>query len=304
MAIKGKGKAKAGRRTVTRGPRPGYVEPPKPLVKRTWFRATAIGVLAAAVIAIVLTVVITTHDNNKKKAAAAEAHDKQGRVEQYVGPVTQYLQGVAQPLGGGAEVAAFQDLPTQLTDFKSGKLSPDDAAGIGKNVSNDAAVAATNIEKLDVPTLVDSARFPDLLDLQDSQELLAASLRMYERVGDDMQIAAKATGDTQQAIIDGDIKQVPIATTLFRDGYTKLVNQQIAVGLPPNVFPAPGPSPTPSPSPSPTASPSPSTSPSTAPSTSPSTSPKPKPTGSHKPKPTGSATGGGPETPKPTPTAS
>src|SRR4051794_31134800 len=104
MAIKGKGRAKAGRRTVTRGPRPGYVEPPKPLYQRTWFRATAIGVLVLAVVAIVLSIVLITQSNNRKEKAAALAHTKQGNVQKIVGPVTQYLQAVAEPLGGGTQV--------------------------------------------------------------------------------------------------------------------------------------------------------------------------------------------------------
>src|SRR6266511_1873658 len=105
MAIKGKGRAKTGRRPVARGPRPGYVEPPKPMFKRTWFRWAADAFVLAGVVAIILAILMITASNNRKEAKAARAHTRQGRVQKYVGPVTQYLQGVAQPLPGGEPVA-------------------------------------------------------------------------------------------------------------------------------------------------------------------------------------------------------
>ncbi len=270
MAIKGKGKTRSTQRAVTRAPRAGYVEPPKPFYQRRWVRWTALGVVIVGVVAILLSLWFIHLSNHHKSAVQAKAHDKQAKVQEYVAPVVQYLQGVAQPLGGGTQVAAFQNVATQLADLKSGKLSASDAKNAGTTMFTDSAQAAKSIEALDVPTLVDSARFPDLLDLQDSQELLATSLRLYEQIGHDMVDAAQSTGTDQANFIAEAERLVPIASKLFQDGYQKLVNEQIAVGLPPNVFPltnpttgpsTTGPSPTPSSAPSPSAQPSASTSP-------------------------------------------
>ena len=89
MAIKGKGKAKQGRRAVTKGPRPGYVEPPKPLFRRTWFRVSALVFLIVAVAAIVTSFILIKQSNDRKDKAADLAHKQQGQVQQYAGPVIQ-----------------------------------------------------------------------------------------------------------------------------------------------------------------------------------------------------------------------
>ena len=69
MAIKGKGRTKAGRRAPARGPRPGFVEPPKPLWRRRWFRWTLVGVAAAGAAAIVL-----LHRHNVRRLVAGTEH--------------------------------------------------------------------------------------------------------------------------------------------------------------------------------------------------------------------------------------
>src|SRR6266498_4019659 len=212
MVIKGKGRAKTGRRPVARGPRPGYVEPPKPMFKRTWFRWAAGAFVLAGVVAIILAILMITASNNRKEAKAARAHTRQGRVQKYVGPVTQYLQGVAQPLPGGDQVAAFQDLQT-------GKLSPADAKKAGTEDAENAKFASGKIRALDVSTIVKG--FPDLLDLLDSQEMLVESLNVYEQVGIGLAQAADATGAQRQAILAQSLALEPVAKQLFSDGYQK-----------------------------------------------------------------------------------
>ena len=259
MAIKGKGRTKTGRRPVARGPRPGYVEPPKPVYKRIWFRWAAGAVAVAGIAAIVIAIVLVTSSNDRKEARAARKHTEQGRVQRYAGPVTQYLQGVAQPLGGGTQVAAFQDLPTQLGDLQSGRLSPADAKKAGDSAATNAKAAYGKIQALDVSSI--ASGFPDLVDLIDSQTMLVNSLKLYEQAGTDLAQAADATGSEQRAIIARAQALIPIASQLFTDGYQKLINAQIAAGLPPTVYPAPSATPTPtappqgSPTPSPAASP-------------------------------------------------
>jgi hypothetical protein len=254
MAIKGKGRAKTGRRPVARGPRPGYVEPPKPMYKRTWFRWAAGAFVLAGIVAIVLAILMISSSNDRKEAKAARQHTRQTRVQKYVGPVTQYLQGVATPLGGGDQVAAFQDLPTQLQDFQSGKLAPADAKKAGTEVATNAKAASGKIQALDVTTIVSD--FPDLLDLLDSQEMLVESMNVYQQVGDGLAQAADATGAEQKAFLAQSQALEPVAKQLFTDGYQKLINAQIAAGLPPNVFPPPAASPTPTASPEPSPTPS------------------------------------------------
>ncbi|HXJ65675.1 MAG TPA: hypothetical protein VNN79_18105 [Actinomycetota bacterium] len=286
MAIKGKGKAKSGQRTVTRAPRPGYVEPPKPLFQRRWVRWTALGVAAVAVVAIGMSLWLIHLSNNHKAAVQAEAHDKQAAVQQVVLRLDQMLQEVAQPLAGGTQVATWQDLPTQLADLQSGKLSTADALSYAKNVTVSSAAAARQVHGMDVPRLVHSQRFPDLLDLQDGQEMIVRSLLLYNQIGKQMTLAANSTGDQQAAYIKSAQSLTPIAAKLFQDGYQKAINQQLAVGLPLNPFPAQEPTPTPTPpsspapSPSASASPQPTGSASPRPSASGSTAPSPKPSAS------------------------
>src|SRR5207247_2240675 len=107
-------------------------------------------VVVALVAGIVLAIVLSTSSKDTKAARAARQHTKQGRVQKYVGPVTQYLQGVAQPLGGGTQVAAFQDLPTQFQNLANGTLSEADAKKAGATAAKNAKDAYTAIQKLDV----------------------------------------------------------------------------------------------------------------------------------------------------------
>src|SRR3954471_7259357 len=280
MAIKGKGKPKQGRRAVARGPRPGYVEPPKPLFQRTWFRVSALVFLVLAAAAIIVSLVLIKQSNDRKDKAAELAHEKQGRVQQYAGPVIQYLQGVAQPLGGGTQVAAFPNLAQNLADLKSGTLKPEDAIAEAKNKANNARVAAQNLDRLNATKIVSG--FPDLLDLLDSKTELKNSLLLYRQLYVQMRLAAETSDKVQRdALIDSAQATIPAANELFTDGYQKLVNAQIAVNLPPNVFPVPQPTPTP------TAAP-----PTTAPPTTAPTSPEPSPSSSASPEPTKSAGGG------------
>jgi hypothetical protein len=300
MAIKGKGKTKA-RRTVTRGPRPGYVEPPKPLFKRTWFKWTAFAFLAVSVVVIILSILFITQSNNRKEQAAERAHNKQTRVNRYALPVIQYLQPVAEPLPGGSLVGTFPNLPTQFADLQSGALSPEDAKAAAALIIRDARKAGDSIQAVNVPDVVNTKNFPELIDLIDSQSSLVASMRLYEQIGKGLQDAADMTGDDQKTLIAENQALITVAANLFTDGYQKLVNAQTSVGLPPNVFPPKEPSPKPTVSPTPSPEPSPSAS----------VSPEPSGSGSASPKPSGSAggggggkgNGGGNKTPKPTSSA-
>jgi hypothetical protein len=261
MAIKGKGKTRTGRRPVARGPRPGYVEPPKPMYKQPWFRWVAGAIVVVGIVAIVFAIMNITASNNRKEARAARQHTKQGRVQQYAGPVVQYLQGIATPLPGGDQVAAFQDLSTQVKGLGSGQVSPADAKKAGTTDATNAKAVAAKINALPVSGRIVSG-FPDLLDLLDSQEMLVESLNVYEQIGAGLANAADATGADRQALLARSQALLPVASQLFTDGYQKLINAQIKVNLPPTVFPAPTSPPSPSaaatPTPTPSAAPSPS----------------------------------------------
>ena len=74
MAIKGKGKTR--RRTVAAGPKPVYVEPPKPPWRRRWVQLTALAVLIVGIAAGVM--VALTHLGNvhqQQRAAARKAKE-------------------------------------------------------------------------------------------------------------------------------------------------------------------------------------------------------------------------------------
>jgi hypothetical protein len=256
-----------------------------------------------ALVAIGMTLWLIHQSNHHKAAVAAETQAKQDAVNQYVLRLNSSVQEVASPLPGGTQVATWQDLPTQLADLQSGKLSTADAIGYAKNVAAGSAAAGRQIHSMDVPKLVDTERFPDLLDLQDSQEMIVKSLLLYSQVGHLMENAANSTGDEQAAFIKEAQALTSIAAKLFNDGYQKAINQQTAVGLPINPFPAQPPSPSPTPTGAPTTAPSPTGSASPQPSAS------PKPSASASGKNGGKGAGGknggnGKHTPKPTPTAS
>ena len=120
--------------------------------------------------------------------------------------------------------------------------------------------------------------FPDLLDLLDSKTELKNSLLMYRQLYVQLRLAAETSDKVQRdALIDSAQATIPAASGLFTDGYQKLVNAQIAVNLPPNVFPRPSRAATP------TAAP-----PTTAPA-----SPEPSASASASPEPSGSAGGNG-----------
>ncbi len=301
MAIKGKGRARSGRRAVARGPKPGYVEPPKPLFRRRWFRWTALAVLVAGVLAIVLSALLITASNNRKEAKAAAALKRQqqqaARVNRFALPVTQALQNVVVATAPGTVVRDFPDLPKSFRDLRSGALSDEDATAKGEEVTANATAAAKVLAGLNVSDMVRG--FPQITGLIDARQYMLSSLQLYEQIGNGLGLAAGATGDEREALITQYLVLIPTASELFQNGYQKMVNAELASKVQPVQPPAPSPVPSASPSVSPTPSPAVSVTP--PPSPTPSQKPSPKPSASKK---ASGGGGGGKASPKPSPSAS
>ncbi len=246
MAIKGKGRAKSGRRAVARGPKPGYIEPPKPLFRRRWFRWTALAVLVAGVAAIVISSLLITGANNRKEAKAAarakQLQRQQTRVGRFVTPALAALEDVIVP-AGPTVVRDFPDLPQQFKDLRSSKLSDEDAKAKGEEVAANAKAAAVALSQIDATTIVSG--FPKILGLLDAKQYMLSSLQLYEQIGNGLGSAADATGDQRSALITQDLALIPTASQLFQNGYQKMVNAQTDSRLTPRA-PQPVPSPTPS----------------------------------------------------------
>src|SRR5919199_5305133 len=102
MAIKGKGKTR--RRTVAAGPKPVYVEPPKPLWRRRWAQLTALAVVVVGIgigVAAILIHQSNVHDKERARAARDQERAAVGefgsQVDQAIQPVSQDFQQTKVP---------------------------------------------------------------------------------------------------------------------------------------------------------------------------------------------------------------
>jgi hypothetical protein len=281
MAIKGKGKSR--RRTVTGGPKPMYVEPPKPLYRRRWLQVTVASVLVVG-LGVGLTIALRIKGSNDRRQT------EQAIVLEFAARVTQAITPISQPFQDS--FVPFPDLTQAVTQLQSGNQVPSQLVTTVKSNGTLALDAYNSVNQIPVANQISG--HPDLLDLLDAQSFLAQSLKLYQQVAQIIQDAAKATGDAQTQLVTEAQGLMPVGATLFQNGIQKINNLRIDLGVPAQAAPPPRPQvPTgltgPTGPTGPTGSPSPKAS--GHPSGKPKGSPKPKASGSPKPKASGSPTG-------------
>jgi hypothetical protein len=275
MAIKGKGKSR--RRTVTGGPKPIYVEPPKPLHRRRWLQVTVASVLVVGLAAGLTTALLIKGSNDRKKKEQDIVLAFAGTVTQAITPVSQAFQDSFVP---------FPDLTQAFSQLQSGKDVKTSQLVTTANSNGKLALDAYNSIS-QVPVSDQISGHPDLLDLIDAQNFLGQSLKLYQQIAQLLKDAAQSTGDTRTELVTQAQGLLSVGAALFQDGIQKINNLRTDLGVPAQFAPPPAPQP-------PTAVTGPTgltgpTGPTATPSAKGST--KPKGSGSAKPKASGSPTG-------------
>src|SRR5438552_3793239 len=124
MVIKGKGKTR--RRTVTAGPKPVYVQPPRPIWRKRWFRVTVIAIVVAGIAAGVTAALIAKHHHDVVARRNSELAKERTLVGQFNSTVTTAIQPISAQVGDSYTL--FPSLTQALTAFKAGTLSTTGAA--------------------------------------------------------------------------------------------------------------------------------------------------------------------------------
>ncbi len=284
MAIKGKGKTR--RRTVTGGPKPVYVEPPRPLWRRRWFQLTT-----AAVVVVGVAVALTS------SLLVKGANDRKQKERNIVGQFSTLVVGAMQPIATPFQDSyiPFPDLTRAFSQLQGGGDNLD-TGKIVTTANSNAKLALQAFNAISqIPTSDLVAGHPGLLDLIDAQNFLTQSLKLYQQVAEILKDAAQATGDERTTLVTQAQGLLPVGATLFQDGFQKINNLKAELGIPAPLAPPPAPGSLTGPT-GPTAATGPTGA--TAPTTAPSGKASPKPKGSGSPKPQGSGS------PKPKPTGS
>jgi hypothetical protein len=245
MAIKGKGKTR--RRTVAAGPKPVYVEPPKPLWRQRWAQLTALAVALIGIGVGVAVILIHQGSVHQEEAARAAREKERVIVSQFGSQVDQALQPVTQDFQDTK--VPFPDLTQQLASVKPGKALSSDLVKLARDSGSLATDAVTAINKIPASTLVSG--HPRLLPLIDSQQFLVQSLKVFDQASQALVAASKTTGSGRAALVDQAQKLMPVGADLFNNGYQRLVNVRTKLGL--SAPPALPPQPSAAPSPTPTA---------------------------------------------------
>ena len=251
MAIKGKGKTR--RRTVASGPKPVYVEPPKPPWRRRWVQLTALAVVLAVIGVGVTVALVHRSDVRHRDQVAARRAKEAAIVGQFGSQVDLAVQSVTQPFQDSRR--PFPDLTQAAAQVKPDQPFDSHSVAVFRVTPQLAGNAVNAIQK--VPTAALVSGHPDLLPLIDSQNDMVQSLKVYQQASSALFAADKATGAARTALIGQGQNLLQIGATLFNNAYQKLLNlrTQFGVATPPQPPPQRA-SPTPSPSPTPASTPS------------------------------------------------
>jgi hypothetical protein len=231
MAIKGKGRSR--RRTVTGGPKPMYVEPPKALWRRRWLQVTVASVLVVG-LAVGLTIALLIKGSNDRRKT------EQAIVLQFAVTVTRAITPVSQPFQDS--FVPFPDLTQAISQLQSGNnVQASQLVTNAKSNGKLASDAYNAINQVPVANLISG--HPDLLDLIDAQSFLGQSLKLYQQIAQIIQDAATATGDARTQLVTQAQGLMSVGATLFQDGIQKIDNLRGDLGVPAQPVPPPAPQP-------------------------------------------------------------
>ncbi len=212
MAIKGKGKSR--RRTVTGGPKPVYVEPPKPLYQRRWLQVTVASVLLVGLAIGLTTALSIKASNDRRKTEQNIVLGFAATVTQAITPVSQAFQDSYVP---------FPDLSQAVSQLQSGNtVQASQLVTTAKSNGKLASDAYNAINQFPVGNQISG--HPDLLDLIDAQSFLAQSLQLFQQVAQIVQDAAQDTGDARTQLVTQAQGLMKVGATLFQDGIQKINN--------------------------------------------------------------------------------
>lgn len=234
MAIKGKSKARGGRRVIAAPPRPTLVVRKPPLWRRRWVWSVLGAIVALAVLAGVLNALHRSH-----------AREFRARERSAILSLTAALQRRF-PLDRRVippdAIQWFPNLASDLGNLAKGTVKSSDATAEAQRVAASATKAATAVEQMQLtktiaPTFSASGqtgedrRGATLSQLQDAQFLMAQAFRAYAAVGNLEGIAATAPAKQRTALANEAQTMFSSAGTLFDRGYRKLLDIRDEVGL-------------------------------------------------------------------------
>ena len=260
MAIKGKGKTR--RRTVAAGPKPVYVEPPKPPWRRRWVQLTALAVLIVGIAAGVMVALTHLGNVHQQQRAAARKAKEAAIVNQYGSQVDSAVQAVSHRFQDSR--TPFPELTQSASKAKPGQPFDSRSLAVFRATVKLAGFAQTNVQKIPGATLISG--HPDLLPLLDTQNDLEQSIAVYQQAASSLLAADKVNGSARTALMTQAKNLLPIGASMFSNGYQKLINLRGQLGI---QLPAQGPPQRAIPTPAVSATPSAKASGTTAPSASP-----------------------------------
>jgi hypothetical protein len=222
MAIKGKGRTK--RRRVSAPPKPVYVKPKKPLLARRGVQIGALVVIAVAAITSVVVALLIKHHHNQRQALD---RTETGIVRRFGAAFDNDLSGIGQPFQ--TTFTPFPSFTTDVSDFKSGKLSATQAARKAKAYASEARDAAITIQQISGARIIQG--HADLLTLIDTQTMVGDALQIFEQAANSFTLATRATGAQRDSLLAHTESLLGVASHIFSDGYQKLINERNRFGL-------------------------------------------------------------------------
>ena len=234
MTIKGKGKTR--RRAVAAGPKPVYVEPPKPPWRRRWVQLTALAVLLAGIAVAVVVTIVHLGNVHRKEQAAARKEKEAAIVSQFGSQVDQGMQAVSQRFQDA--LTPFPELTSSVSSVKPDTPFPSHDVAVFRASVKLAKGAAGTVQKIDTASLISG--HPKLLPLIDAQNDIVQAVNIYQQAATALLAADKASGSARTALIGQGKNLVKIGSQLFSQGYQKLTNLRVTFGITlPNQLPPP-----------------------------------------------------------------
>ncbi|MBI4261805.1 MAG: hypothetical protein HY658_14720 [Actinobacteria bacterium] len=221
MAIKGKGKTRS-RRAVAGGPKPVYVVPRKPFLRRRSTRVGAVGLLVAVVGGVLLGVWMNQRAADRLALRREAVLEFAARLEQPLSPIATPLP----PTG----LKLFADLGDLVAQLREGSIDP--SVAIRQADSNGRLAESAGEAVADIPAadLVRDKGMP--IELLDTKEATVTSLDVFAQATELIRLAAEAgPGDEREDLLDVAERMLATADSLFSSGYLKLVNARFELGL-------------------------------------------------------------------------